>query len=72
LREYTEQAVREDAVGRPWERLVAGIVLGTEAFARRLRQETGGNAREQPQLKRLSFRQATGKEDGAAARIAAD
>ncbi len=54
LREYTEQAVREGAVARPWDRLVAGIVLGTEAFARRLRQESGGNPREQAQLKGLS------------------
>jgi putative transposase len=54
LREYTERAVREGAVERPWDRLVAGMVLGTEAFARRLRREIGGNAREQVQLKGLS------------------
>jgi putative transposase len=47
LREYTEQAVRQGAVERPWERLVAGLVLGTQAFAQRLRREARGNAREQ-------------------------
>ena len=33
-----------------------GLVLGTEAFARRLRQEVRGNAREQPALRRLAPR----------------
>jgi hypothetical protein len=33
--------------------LVAGLVLGTEAFARRLSQEARGNPREQAQMKRL-------------------
>src|SRR5438105_329404 len=32
LREYTEQPVRQGAIERPWDRLVAGVVLGTEAF----------------------------------------
>jgi hypothetical protein len=41
-------------VERPWDRLVAGLVLGTEAFARSLRQKAGGNSREQQaQIKRL-------------------
>jgi REP element-mobilizing transposase RayT len=53
LRQYTEAAVRQGAVERPWDRLVAGLVLGTEAFARRLRQQTRGNVREQHQLKAL-------------------
>ena len=54
LREYTEQPLRQGAVESPWERLVAGVVLGTEAFARRLRQEVQGNSREQAALKRLA------------------
>jgi REP element-mobilizing transposase RayT len=53
LREYTEQAVRQGAVERPWDRLVAGIVLGSEAFAQRLRQKLRGNPREQAPLKAL-------------------
>ena len=55
LREYTEQAVRQGAVGSPWDRLVAGLVLGTEAFARRLlRSAARGNPREQSSLKTLN------------------
>jgi len=40
-------------VERAWDRLVAGLVLGTEAFARRLRRRSGGNAREQSALRKL-------------------
>ncbi len=54
LRAYTEQAVRQGALERPWDRLVAGLVLGTEAFARRLRAGIAGNPREQAQLKGLA------------------
>jgi hypothetical protein len=43
LRQYTEQAVREGAVQRPWDRLVAGVVLGTEGFASRLRRKHWGH-----------------------------
>jgi REP element-mobilizing transposase RayT len=53
LREYTEAAVRQGVVERPWDRLVAGMVLGSEAFARFLRQKAKGNAREQPALGKL-------------------
>jgi putative transposase len=53
LRNYTEQAVRQGGVERPWDRLVEGLVLGTEAFARRLRRQIRGHAREQAQLKGL-------------------
>ena len=56
LREYTEQAVRQGSVERPWDRLVAGLVLGSEAFARRLREGLGGNVREQAALRRLEGR----------------
>jgi len=53
LRRYTEQAVRQGMIERPWDRLVAGLVLGTEAFAEGLRRQMRGNPREQAQLKRL-------------------
>ena len=56
LREYTEQAVRQGVLERPWDRLVAGLVLGTEAFARRLLQKARGNSREQPTLRKLGPR----------------
>ena len=54
LRQYTEQALRQGAIERPWDRLIAGLVLGTEEFAQKLRRSIGGNAREQRQLKALS------------------
>ena len=53
LREYTEQGVRQGMIESPWDRLVAGLVLGSEAFARQLRQGIRGNRREQTALKRL-------------------
>src|SRR6267154_1141647 len=56
LREYTEGAVRQGALECPWDRLVAGMALGSEAFARRLLQQVKGNAREQPALGKLAGR----------------
>ena len=53
LRAYTERPVRQGGVEGPWGRLVAGLVLGSQAFAERLRREAKGNAREQAQLKTL-------------------
>ncbi len=54
LREYTEQAVRDGLMERPWERLLGGVVLGTQAFAERLRANLQGNSREQPALRQLT------------------
>jgi hypothetical protein len=54
LREYTEQAVRQGTIEPPWERLVAGVVLGSEEFARQLRRGLRANRREQPQLKAMA------------------
>ena len=34
VRQYTEQPVRQGVLERPWDRLIGGIVLGSEAFAR--------------------------------------
>jgi len=53
FRDYTEQPLRQGIVERPWDRLVAGLVLGSEAFARSLRAGVRSNRREQPQVKRL-------------------
>jgi REP element-mobilizing transposase RayT len=47
FRHYVEEAVRQGTVVCPWERLVAGGVLGTLEFARRLRGETSIDEREQ-------------------------
>ena len=54
VREYTEQAIREGIVASPWQRLIGGLVLGSEAFARQLGQKLRGNAREQRALRALS------------------
>ena len=54
LRAYTEAAVLEGAVEPPWARLVEGLVLGSPAFAQRLRREARGNGREQKFLRDAS------------------
>jgi putative transposase len=56
LRQYTEQPVRQGVLDRPWDRLVAGTVLGSETFARELRKKLRANAREQPALRKLEQR----------------
>ena len=56
LREYTEEPLRQGAIQRPWDRLVAGLILGSESFARKLRQSVRANPREQPSLKGLTAR----------------
>jgi len=53
LRQYTQSAVRQGAVERPWERLIAGVVLGTQAFAQKLRRQLRANHREQRQARAL-------------------
>jgi putative transposase len=54
LRSYTEQAVREGLPEAPWERLIGNVVLGTRAFAERLRKSLPVNKREQPDVRHLS------------------
>jgi hypothetical protein len=54
VRQYTEQPVRQGAVECPWERLVAGLVLGTETFARSLQQGLRVKEREQRQARSLA------------------
>ncbi len=56
LRQYTEEPVRQGGIERPWDRLVGGLVLGTEAFARRLLQQVRANTREQPAWRKLQPR----------------
>ena len=51
LRAYTEGAVHQGGVEPPRERLVDGMVLGSRAFAQRLRREACGDAREQKSLR---------------------
>jgi putative transposase len=54
LRQYTEQPIRQGALECPWNRLVAGLVLGTEAFARSLKQGLRIKEREQRQARDLA------------------
>ena len=56
LRQYTEEPLRQGVLERPWDRLVAGLVLGSLTFAQSLRQKVTGNAREQAALKTLAPR----------------
>ena len=49
-------AVRQGLAETPWSRLVAGLVLGSEAFVARLRREVKGNRQEQTALRKLAAR----------------
>ncbi len=51
LRKYTEDPVREGIVESPWERLIGGVILGSEEFAAQLRDRVKGSRREQKSLK---------------------
>jgi putative transposase len=52
-RQFVETPLREGLLESPWERLAAGVLLGTADFVRRWRARVTGDPREQPQLKRL-------------------
>ena len=56
LRQYTEEPVRQGGIQRPWDRLVGGLVLGTEAFARGLLRQVRADTREQPAVRKLGPR----------------
>jgi REP element-mobilizing transposase RayT len=56
LRDYTEAPLRQGVIEAPWQRLIGGFVLGSEAFARRLRGQVTGNRREQLAARRLTHR----------------
>ncbi|HTS16977.1 MAG TPA: transposase [Verrucomicrobiae bacterium] len=55
-RQFVDEPVREGLLESPWERVEAGLLLGTAAFVRRCRKLARGDTREQPQLKRLRAR----------------
>jgi putative transposase len=57
-RQYVEGAVREGQTESPWERLAAGLLLGSHDFVRRTKARLQGNHREQPALRRLRERSA--------------
>lgn len=55
-RKYVENAVREGLTESPWERLEAGLLLGSRDFVRRAKGRLHGNYREQPAMRRLRER----------------
>jgi len=54
IRQYTEQPVRQGSLECPWDRLVAGLVLGTESFAQSLKKGLRIKEREQRQARKLA------------------
>jgi len=57
-RRFVETPLREGVLENPWERLAAGVLLGTADFVRLWRGRATGDLREQPQLNRLRPRPA--------------
>ncbi len=55
-RQFMETPLRDGLLESPWERQEAGVLLGAVEFVRRWRDRVQGDAREQPQLKRLQQR----------------
>jgi len=55
-REYVELAVREGLRESPWDRLEAGVLLGSQEFVRRVKRFLKGNQREQPSVRQLQQR----------------
>ncbi|MGA2140091.1 MAG: transposase [Verrucomicrobiia bacterium] len=55
-REYVELAVREGLPESPWDRLEAGVLLGSQEFVRRVKRFLKGNQREQPSARKLQPR----------------
>jgi len=53
LRQYTEAAVRQGVREAPWQRLVAGLVLGSADFARSLLRQARGRGREHKELRQM-------------------
>ena len=51
LRQYTEGAVLQGGIEPPWNRLIDGMVLGSDSFAQQLRRAARGNSREQQPLR---------------------
>ena len=52
-RRFVEEAIREGVAPSPWERLQAGVVLGSAEFVRRVRRQLQGNEKEQAELRHL-------------------
>jgi REP element-mobilizing transposase RayT len=55
-RQFVTEPIREGVLESPWERVEAGLLLGTAQFVQCCRKLLHGNPREQPQLKQLRSR----------------
>ena len=55
-RHYVEGALRHGLPESPWDRLQAGVALGSREFVERIKRFSRGDPREQPQVRRLHHR----------------
>jgi len=55
-RQYVEEALLHGLPESPWERLQAGVVLGSRKFVERMKRCLRGDPREQPQVRGLQKR----------------
>jgi hypothetical protein len=53
MRAYCEKAIREGLPEAPWERLIGGVVLGSQEFAEQLCERMRTNPREQTSVRRI-------------------
>jgi REP element-mobilizing transposase RayT len=53
LQVYTEDVLREGLPPSPWEGVIGGLILGSEAFAQRIFEQARCDLREQPSAKQL-------------------
>ncbi len=52
LLSFTEAPIRQGVIESPWEKLVAGMILGDEVEAQRVLKKVGGNRKEQTAVRR--------------------
>ena len=56
FRRYVEEPIREGVLESPWERLIGGAILGSEAFVEGIRDRIKGDRREQKETRALAQR----------------
>ncbi len=56
MRQYVEEPIREGMVESPWDRLVAGVILGSKEFVKKVKGGVKGNRREQKAIRRIEGR----------------
>ena len=68
-RRYVEEAVREGVEEQPWERVQAGLLLGTKGFVERVARRAKGDRHEQTSLRQLVRRVSLADVIGAVERV---